>query len=213
MAKEMILTDEQTERLDSMIWKIVWKKKKDGSYSNDVEDMHAECWIAAMEAIQKKGELDFNYVASACMYRIVDVVRKNVRQQFTTIDIQQFDRMVDSDSRCDGMAKDSQSDFDTYDFVCARQEKVEEHIELMSLLDLFKDREDPREGKYVELHMIAHGIINSNEYGEVPERAIDNWVAKNLGYAASKSGGYAKLRDRVRNVIVAAGYYTPEWAR
>ena len=187
MAKEMVLTNEQVERINELIWKIVWKKKKAGKFVDDVEDAHAECWVAVMEAIQRKGEVDYNYLASTCFNRLVDMVRKSVKNQFSTMDVSMFERIADSESRSNGTAKNSDSDYDTYEILTSRQERVEEHAELMGILDLFE--------------------------GEVPDRAIDNWVAKILGYASSKSGGYAKLRDRVRNVIVAAGYYIPVWAK
>jgi hypothetical protein len=206
MKNNSYLTEEEANRLDSMLHKIAYKKKD--TVKMDPEDVISELWINALMTINKKKEanpnwpIDFNYLAAASFKKIVDLVRLSIRKEITSIDVSTLDR-EDSSENASAAAVSSNH---VYDLVAHQHiEAVDEKPELMDVLSFFE--KGSREYQLVEAWMEILGIIETKNVESLPESAFDGYIATVvLGYSGSKSSGYARIRQKVREVLVMNGY-------
>jgi hypothetical protein len=196
------LTENESSELDQMIRRIAFKKKN--TIMMDPEDVISELWINSLMVIEKKRyadpewKLDYNYVAAACFKKIVDLVRQNIRKSSVPIDVSLLDREDNSEK--------AEADSHVYDLVGSQHiDSVEESAEVRDMLSLFE--ENSKEYKLVKSWMEILGITEANDLSKLPESAFDGYIATVvLGYAGSKSSGYAKIRQKVRNTLVKNGY-------
>lgn len=199
--KNYVLTDEQVKELDKVIRRCVGSKKD--HIRMDFEDVVSELWIMALQIIEKKGALDYNYISASCFNRMVDLARYNYRKQVDSMTEDELDLCIPSEERVRSTkTRMSSAERHSYQFSSVKNVSVEENIELLDMLNLFE--EGTRERTYLEIWFKIQGVISSEE--ELPEKAIDGYIAEKLGYAGSKSCGYARCRLRVREALVAAGY-------
>lgn len=203
------LTEEEVNLLDSMIKKIVSKQINLGKIKCSFEDVVSELWINALQIIEKTQKLDYNYIAKASFYHMVDITRKSVRNECTSYENSFFNQLVsiDESSKKSG-SKDSYSGEErhTYSyFSSSSPESIEDRIVKDEILGLFE--EGSKEYNYVKAWMRILGIVDEGNYDELPTKAFDGYIAVDvLGYAASKSNGYARLRDKVRQILIDNGY-------
>lgn len=203
MNNKELLSEETVNALDTMLRKLASKKINNGHLRMDFEDTVSELWINALKIIEKTGKVDFNYIASASFYKMVDMTRHNIRTEATPYDNETLNRVLPEDLRNAQLHTDRKSD--TYVFATCKPERADERLELFDILNLFE--KDSKEYKLVETWMKILGIIDEGNYEELPTRAFDGYIAVEvLGYAGSKSSGYSKLRQKVRNILTEAGY-------
>ena len=202
-----LLTDEVVKELDTMIKRIAWKKKD--TVVIEFNDLVNELWLKALDVIEKKGEVDFNYIAKACFYGIVDIVRKNVKNESFPCTNQTFDQCITREQYHETSSDKTASMVYDYSSVNGKRfENAIERIELEDILNLFDPEDEEKERLYVKTWMDILGFNENLEHPEnLPERAYDRYIAVEvLHYAGSGSGGYMKLRNRVREKLIANGY-------
>lgn len=200
------LDDQTTVELENMIQRIARSKR--GSVRIDLEDLVSELWIKVLEVIEDKKEVDYGLLSQACFYRIVDIVRSNIRKEDTPYSNSEFERFVPDYQKSSKSGDADESIVFGYSSI-PRQKDVEENIELEEILDLFDKENENKERKLVESWMKILGIkeIDEDEVKEMPEKAYERYIAVNvLGYASSSSCGYARLRLKVRNKLQENGY-------
>ena len=198
-----LLTEEVVNRLDGMLRKLATKKISEGHIIMDLEDVVSELWINALKIIEKHETVDFNYIAQASFYKMVDITRMNIRHEATPYDNDTMDRILPEELRNSKFNSDNSND--TYVFSTAKSERADERMELFDILNLFE--KDSKEYKLVETWMRILGIIDDGNHEELPARTFDGYIAiEVLGYAGSKSSGYARVRNRVRETLLAAEY-------
>lgn len=205
-AKEL-LTDEVVKELDTMIRKIAMKKRN--TVRIEFDDLVNELWLKALDVIEKKGEIDYNYIAKACFYGIVDIVRKNVKDESFPCPNAKFDFCIPRDQyEAKSGDKESSNIYDYSSINGRRFEEAAERIELEDILNLFDPKDEEKERLYVKTWMDILGLSRNVEHPEnLPEKAYDRYIAVEiLHYAGSGSGGYMKLRNRVREKLIANGY-------
>ena len=202
-----LLTEEVVKELDKMIRKIAWTKRN--TVVIEFEELINELWLKALDVIEKKGEVDFNYIAKACFYGIVDIVRKNVKNESFPCTNQTFDHCITRDQYHETSSDKAASMVYEYSSVNGKRfENAVERIELEDILNLFDPEDEEKERLYVKTWMDILGFNENLEHPEnLPERAYDRYIAVEvLHYAGSGSGGYMKLRNRVREKLIANGY-------
>lgn len=202
-----LLTEEVVTKLDEMIKKIAWTKRS--TVVIEFDDLVNELWLKALEVIEKKGEIDFNYIAKACFYAIVDIVRKNVKDESFPCPNSGFDSYIPRDQYEAKSSDKGTSNIYDYSSINGRKfEEATERIELEDILNLFDPNDEEKERLYVKTWMNILGLSESVEHPEnLPEKAYDRYIAVEiLHYAGSGSGGYMKLRNRVREKLIANGY-------
>lgn len=208
MAKaNVLLTDKVVKELDKMIRRIAWTKKD--TVVIEFDDLVNELWLKALNVIEKKGEIDYNYIAKACFYCIVDIVRKNVKDESFPCSNERFDYCVTRE-QYNSKSSDHSSD-NVYDYATIngrRFEEATERIELEDILNLFDPKDEEKERLYVKTWMDILGLSENIEHPEkLPEKAYDRYIAVEvLHYAGSGSGGYMKLRNKVRERLIENGY-------
>lgn len=205
MNNKDLLTEENVNRIDNMLRKLANMKINGGHLKMDLEDVVSELWINVLKIIEKTGNLDFNYIAKASLFKMVDLTRYNVAREATPYDTAMLERVAPEEFRntSDG---DTGHKYDTYVFTTCKPQSATERCDLLDILHLFK--KDSNEYKFVEAWMRILGILEDVDCMELPERAFDGYIAVQvLGYAGSKSSGYARCRQKVRDALVKAGYY------
>lgn len=188
------MTNEQVSNLIAMIGKLV--NKKSHTFVADPDDVKSELLINALQIIEKKGKVDFNYIYKASCYKLVDMIRKSVRQDHISIDVSSFERFDDSDATPDGESRIEsfilQSQFDGYD-------DPAENVELQEILNLFP--KNSQEYAVVEAHYKLAGLIEGEATLDEVKK-IDKYIAiEILGYKSSSSMGYTRVRRNVREAI------------
>lgn len=204
---EQLLTKEVTEELDKMIRRIAYSKKN--TIMMETEDVVAELWIKCLEIINKKGEIDYNYLASACFHGIVDLVRKSVKEEHLPYDNSEFDRCVSIDQYYSSSGEASETHVYVYASTVnhKRFQKAEERMEVEEILSLFDEENEIKERIFIETWMKILGIKETEDVSDLPEKAYDKYIAVDLlGYASSGSCGYGRLKKRVREKLIANGY-------
>ena len=201
--KNVNLSNEEVQAIDTMIRKIVYKKKGCGKLplQMDVDDMISELWIRAMEIIQDKGSVQMGIIALGCYYRIVDITRSYARQPYFPIDPARFSYLLGEDDATDTNAS-GRGDSGTLVFVDTMTSKIEqpgESLPLDDILGLFE--EGTKEYRYVKLMINACGARVTDPNDTPETSALEGYVSKRLGYASVSSSGYTRLRTRVRNTI------------
>lgn len=202
-----LLTDEVVKRLDEMIHKIAWKKRN--TVVIEFDELINELWLKALEVIEKKGEVDFNYIAKACFYAIVDIVRKNVKDESFPCANQTFDYCVTREQYHETSSDHTNNMVYEYSSVNGKRfEEATEKIELEDIINLFDPKDEEKERLYVKTWMDILGFNENVEHPEnLPEKAYDRYIAVEvLHYAGSGSGGYMKLRRKVRERLIENGY-------
>lgn len=199
-----LLDEEKTAYLDKMIRGIAWSKRN--TIMMDFEDVVSELWINALEIIEKRQEVNFDYIFKACKYKIVDLVRKNIRTAYLPYDNSEFERCIPIELRNEcGNDGNSNQEFHSYNYSTSKPISAEGYTEVMSMLDLFT--EGTKEFKLVKSWMEILGIIEAEDLQKLPDSAYDRYIAVDiLGYASSSSNGYAKLRNKVRDKLIKSGY-------
>lgn len=204
---EQLLTKEVTEELDKMIRRIAYSKKN--TIMMETEDVVAELWIKCLEIINKKGEIDYNYLASACFHGIVDLVRKSVKEEHLTYNNSEFDRCVSIDQYYSFSGEASETHVYVYASTVnhKRFQEAEERMEVEEILSLFDEENEIKERIFIETWMKILGIKETEDVSDLPEKAYDKYIAVDLlGYASSGSCGYGRLKKRVREKLIANGY-------
>lgn len=205
--KSAKLNDEVVKELDSMIRRIVYSKKN--TIMMDPEEVISELWIKCLEIINKKGEIDYNYLASACFHGIVDLVRKNVKDDHLPYDNHQFDRCVSIEQYYSSSNDVSETQVYVYASTVnhKRFQQAEEKLEVEDILKLFDGEDEEKERTFIETWMQILGIEEIEDESVLPESAFDRFIAvEKLGYASSGSCGYGRLKKRVREKLIANGY-------
>ena len=205
MTNQGILSAETTKELDGMIRRIVYSKKN--TFVSDPEDVVGELWVKCLEIINKQNKIDYNYLASACFYGIVDIVRKSVKEDHIPYDISGFDRCISVD-QLHQTSGDSETNAYTYASVNPnRFEEAQDKIEVEEILNLFSEKGEEKEKIYVETWMQILGIKEIENVDDLPDKAYDRYIAvEKLGYASSGSSGYGRLKKRVREKLIENGY-------
>lgn len=198
------MTEEVVNYLDTMLRKLAMKRIVNGHLKAEFEDVVSELWINALKIIEDRGEVDFNYIAKASMYKMVDIVRYNVNHESTAIPEDELDRIVPEQVRNAEPSSLGASRSKSYTYTSVKPQLADERVEVMAILDLFE--KDSRERTYVETLMKIEGIIEVENPEELPDRAIDSFIADLLGYAGCKSNGYGRLKKRVREILTINGY-------
>lgn len=203
-----LLTAEAVAHLDSMLRRLAMKRIVNGHLKMDFEDVVSELWINTLGIIERTGKIDFNYIAKASFYKMVDLVRYNVNHEELLFEDSRLERCLPQEIR-NTQPKTRESDQenhrDTYIFSTAKFETADEKMKAFEILELFE--EGSKEYKYIEAQMKILGIIEVEDVTELPERVVDSWIATEvLGYAGCKSNGYLRLRNKVRQAIKDAGY-------
>ena len=204
-----LLTPEVVTELDAMIHKLAYKKKD--TVMIDFEDLVNTLWVKALDVIEKKGEVDFNYIARACLFGIVDIVRQNVKSNSATqYSNEFFDQCITREQFQSASADHHEGN--VYDYSSVSQNRFhrpEEKVELEDILNLFDSEDEEKERQYIKTWMDILGFNENIENPELlPNKAYDRFIAVEiLHYAGSSSGGYAKLKNRVKAKLIANGYH------
>jgi|GEM_PF-5231609 len=204
MNKKELLTPEIVNSLDIMLRKLAAMKINNGHLRMELEDVVSELWINALGIVERTGKVDFNYIAQASFNKMVDLTRHNIRTEATPYDNESMNHILPEELRNSKLH--TGKDNDVYVFSTVKPESVTDRVELLDILNLFD--KDSKEYKLVEAWMRILGIIDDGNYEDLPEKAYDGYIAVEvLGYAGSKSNGYARIRQKVRNALIEAGYY------
>ena len=201
-----LLTDEVVTRLDEMIRKIAMRKRN--TVVIEYDELVNELWVKALDVIEKRGEIDYNYIAKACFFGIVDIVRRNVKDESFPCTNQTFDQFITRDQKQEQNGDHSSAVY-TYSSINEnRFQDAEQRIIIEDILNLFNPESEQKERAYVKAWMDILGLNESIECPEnLPEKAYDRYIAVEvLHYAGSGSGGYMKLRRKVREKLADAGY-------
>lgn len=202
MDKNELLTEEVVNELDGMLRKLAMKKIANGHLRMEFEDVVSELWINALKIIEKTGKVDFNYISQASFYKMVDLTRYNMRREATPYDNESLSRILPDNVRNSELKTGKN---DAYVFSTSKMENATERMEILDILNLFE--KDSREYKLVEAWMRILGIIEDENYESLPSKAFDGYIAVEiLGYAGSKSSGYSRCRQKVRDILRANGY-------
>lgn len=202
-----LLTPEVTKELDSMIKKIAYKKRN--TVVIEFEDLVSELWLKALSVIEKYGKVDFDLIAKACFFGIVDIVRSNVKTNATPYANQMFDYCITREQFQNTSANHHEGTIYEFSTIQGnRFEKAQERIEIQEILDLFDSETEEKERLYVKTWIEITGLDEDIENPEeLPEKAYERFIAVDkLGYAGSGSGGYLRLKRRVRARLIEAGY-------
>ena len=206
---KMKFTTEEAEGIDSLIRRIAWSKRD--TIKMNFEDVVSELWINALEIIEKKQEVDHNYIAAASFNKIVDLIRRNIRTEASCYNNEELDRCISIDTLNDSPSVRHQSSGSgnnvyTYCSNSSHMGRIEETVETLDILSLFD--KDSKEYKFTKAWMELLGIIETKDVSSFPETcAYDRYVAVTiLGYASSSSNGYARLRNKVREILRQNGY-------
>lgn len=192
------LSDEEVKALDTMIRKLVYKKKGAGKipFQMSVEDVVSEMWITAMEVINKKGSVEMNLIAIACLCRLVDLTRAYVRRPCVAIDPSRFSYLLGEEDSIEHKVDGSRA---VGELLTSKLEQPGENLPLDDILNLFE--KDSKEYKFVKLMIGASGARVESPEDAPDSCAVDGFVAMKMGYASVSSNGYKRVRSRVRETI------------
>ena len=155
MNNKELLTEEAVNNIDAMLRRLASMKIKNGHLKMEFEDVVSELWINVLKTIERTGNTDLNYLASASFHKMVDLTRYNVLREATPYDNETMNRILPEELRNSKLYTDKSND--TYVFSTTKPEKVEEKAELLDILNLFE--KDSKEYKFVYAWMRILGII------------------------------------------------------
>lgn len=204
MNSKELLTEETVNRIDLMLRKLASMKINNGHLRMDFEDAVSELWINVLKIVERTGNVDLNYIASASFNKMVDLTRYNIRREATPYTNENLNQILPEEVRNSQMVTEGRRS-DAYIFSTSSYEDVSKRLELVDILNLFE--EGSNEYKFVEAWMRILGILEDIDHNELPEKAFDRYIAVDvLGYAGSNSSGYSRVRSRVRRILTEAGY-------
>lgn len=204
MEKDELLTEEKVNEIDVMLRKLAMSRVANGHIKMEFEDVVSELWINVLKIIEKTGKIDFNYIAKASFNKMVDLTRYSMRREDTLYDNDTMSRILPDYVRNSELKFGKNND--AYVFTTSKPENADERIEVLDILNLFE--KDSKEYKLVEAWMKILGIIEDENYENLPTKAFDGYIAVEvLGYSGSKSSGYSRCRQKVRNILIEAGYH------
>lgn len=186
------MTNEQVARLNKMFTGIYYRKKDIIPREYDMSDIISEFWVVAMTCINEKGSIEESLIATKCYSKIVDLVRESCRKSLFTMDTSILDRMGNNES-------------DDVDYGSAFiQDDARETVSEIIVKDMLsKFKKDSSEYRFLEF-MIKYYTniqIDGQTYEGDKITAIDAYLADMLGFASGSSGGYRKVRNKVRSMV------------
>lgn len=189
------LTDAQAMEVNNLLNAIAYKRR-DWFKNLSQDDIVAELWIHVLESIERYGLDNIHnlqsFVSNLCKFRLVDMVRQNVKRDDIPVDPSMYDRFVDAED-------DTENSNSTMTQLCSSVDtcrEIEDMESMSSIRSLFP--EGTKEREFVEI-WIKYSGAESNSV--VPESALHYYAAEQLGYANASSSGYKRLRGRVRSVL------------
>lgn len=186
------LTDEQVKRVDKIISGIAYRKKSIAPREYTIDDLKSELWLVALKCIEEMGSVEENLIAVKCYSKIIDLIRESKRKSLFTIDSLVMERMGDTeDDACDYGS----------DFIENDAKNALEDMMIRDMLSQFK--KDSNEYKFLEFMIKYYTNINIGERYEGPAKisAVDGYISDLLGFASSSSGGYRRVRNKVRTMV------------
>jgi len=187
----VVITDEEALDLDKMLRGIAYRKQNSIPNDYSIDDIVSEFWIVAMNSINGMGGIHKPLIAKACYARLVDIIRYSVRHNAgISMDSTVLERMGNTeDDDCEyGSAFIQNDDEDALDCICIRD-----------MLSKFKDGSSER--KFLEFMIKYHTAALEDQYEGEQITAMDGYLADLLGFASCSSGGYRKVRNKVRTLV------------
>ena len=187
----VLITDEEAIDLDKMLRGIAYRKRLIIPNEYSVDDIVSEFWIVAMNSINGMGSIQKPLIAKACYARLVDIIRHSVRHnQSISMDSSILDRM--------GNTEDDDCEYGSAFIQCDHEDTID-LIVVRDMLDKFK--EGTSERKFFEFMVKYHTDACSDKYFGEEITAMDSHLASMLGFASGSSGGYRKVRNKVRTIV------------
>lgn len=189
------LSDLQAVEVNNLLNAIAYKRKH--WFKNlSQEDIVSELWIHVLEAIDKYGLENINnlqsFVSNLCKFRLVDMVRQNVKHDDIPVNPSMYDRCVDVDDN----SENSNSTMNQFNHSIDTCQEIEDIEDMLSIRSLFP--EGSKEREFIEI-WIKYSGAEPDEV--IPESALNYYAAEKLGYANASSSGYKRLRGKVRAVL------------
>ena len=188
----IMITDEQVKELDEMMRGIAYRKKSIIPREYTIDDIVSEFWVVAMNNINAMGSIEKALIAKKCYSRLVDIVRESYKKSLFTMDSSILDRM--------GNTEDDNCEYGS-EFIENDAEDMMSEITIKDILSKF--REGTNERKYLEfmIKYYTNVQVDDNPYRGGRIGAMDSYLSKMLGFAGEASGGYRKVRNKVKSMV------------
>lgn len=188
--EHFVMSDDDFEHINIMILSTIKKAFNKGTYFctaiHGFEDCKQELWLAALETIEKYGEINFSIISRAIRNRFVDLIRNSVKEiDHNNYAVDDIDTTF-SDSSCYS-CKNFTDEFNT----------IISRVDMSNALKTTT----PDVYKYVKLLMKMSGIIDNDTIGLLKDKDI----AILLGYSSSSSRSYRRLKERAYYFFIKNG--------
>lgn len=190
------LNEEEINELDKMLNGIASRYNGWAGLDKD-SDIVPELWCKVMKIINKKQEVNMNYLARACYFTCIDLYDKTKRNNDRNFSAEPslFDTLLDESNDRVGFKASANTKPNT----------VEDYTEplVIELLNLFP--KGTKERTYVEMNIQWTGMSGGST-DDIQFKGKEYKTAIACGYASDTSSGYRSMVSRIRTAI--KDYYT-----
>lgn len=169
--KPMDLSNKEISKIDQSIHWVCRNQRKNWNY----KDIQQELWVAAMEAVKKLDEFHITYIQKTCYNRLITLMKQK-EYCFLSREIP-----------CENEVLLHLIGADT----------PESALEIESILEMFPESSKPRE--YIQCWLEVLGLTETSN--EVPEKGVQDYIAKKIGYSSRHSSGYVNFVKKVSQQI------------